>query len=161
MQIESNLSYQSQISNYINRAVTDSFHQIFNEHPQINNYIVFQEKLKILGDFLGVVDLKSKGKTSGFFASIFPKETLIPFLAEIYGKNIIADQHKLKDAVGELTNIIFCIFKQSVNSKLDCCWEMSLPKVQVNNSEIKFEDKSLLVMSFKSSHGPFSMAVSI
>lgn len=85
------------------------------------------------GDVYGSVGLIHE-KFLGSLVIAFPEATLLKILKLFYKRDFSTIDQVAADAVAELTNIIFCVFKHRLNEK-GFYFAMAIPQVMVGKSQ--------------------------
>lgn len=122
---------------------------------------VINEEVKLCGDVSGIVSLIQETTTGSLIVS-FPKETIFAILSKIYGKPFTEVNTSVKNGVGELTNMIYGVFKANKN-KSGYCFRMVVPSVIIGENHMVMQSSSSACMSitFISTFGPFTVSLAV
>ncbi len=114
----------------------------------------------IVGDVSGMVSLH-ENQNEGHMMVVFPKETIFSLLEKIYGQRFTELNKSVKDAVGEVTNVLFGMIKKNLNEE-GFHFRMALPSVIVMgaNHEVWPDPQDpAQVLSFSTPVGSFSVSI--
>lgn len=76
------------------------------------------------------------GKIIGFISVTFSKHALFFLMEKVYEEKVTIIDSAILDGVGELTNLIYGLFKREVNEKGESL-RMSLPNVVLGSAEVR------------------------
>lgn len=109
------------------------------------------------GDVYGSISI-IHDRYLGAMVVSFPKDTLFAILKSIYRKDFVSFDKSALGTVGELTNIVFAVFKHRLNEK-GFFFKMAIPQVVTGASHRVPEAKWTLDGTFTTSAGPFHVYV--
>ena len=101
-----------------------------------------------------VLPLIQATQIQGALVVSFPQTTLFALLKKFYKKDFATVDKPVKDAVGELANIIFGSFKQRTRTK-NMIFKMAIPTIAPTGAHGIMNVSWALAGEFKCEHGPF------
>lgn len=119
------------------------------------------DEVHLEGDVSGIVSLVQESTTGSLIVS-FPKETIFAILGKIYGKPFTEVNTSVKNGVGELTNMIYGVFKATKN-KSGYSFRMVVPSVIIgeNHTVMQSSGGACMTIVFKSAFGPFTVSLAV
>lgn len=121
----------------------------------------FHESFVARADISGIVNISQENNEGSLILSL-PKETAFSLLSKIFRRDITALDATTRSGVGELTNILFGVFKKELSEK-GYTIRMALPSVIVGEGhEVAMQiPNRTLVMPFHSTSGNLTLLISI
>lgn len=121
----------------------------------------FHDSFVARADISGIVNISQEDNEGSLILSL-PKETAFGLLSKIFRRDITALDATTRSGVGELTNILFGVFKKELSEKGHTI-RMALPSVIVGEGhEVAMQiPNKTLVMPFHSTSGNLTLIISI
>ncbi len=145
-----------QLADDIQAAVEKTFLQMFALEVKASFEAVNQE-VQPSGDVSGIISL-IQGEQVGSLIVTFPQATLFNILKVFYKREFTEVDRVVGMAVGEISNIIFGVFKYRVGQK-GFSFNMVVPNVAVGSSRVSGTNWTL-VGKFTSPQGDFTVLLS-
>lgn len=116
-----------QVADILQDAVRAALHDTFHVATEIKPWNVQREALPPDDCLIGLMAIKQGAKHYGYFVTAFDRAVIAKVLA-FYGVSTMPDRTMLHDAVSEMTNVLYGMFKTEMNH-LGYGFEMGLPEV--------------------------------
>lgn len=142
------------------KGVHETFTNMLGMKPQPREHKIVESFIPN-ADISGFVYLMDKNIEGTLMVS-FPQTTIFNMLTTIYNKNFSEIDKAVKSGVGELTNIVFGIFKKSLNEN-GFNFQMCIPTVIVgaqHSIDVVIPNKTLII-PFETTAGQFSVTVTV
>lgn len=114
-----------------------------------------------VGDISGIMGLV-QDYLEGNLTISFPKETILEMISRLYGKRIDKIDKSARDAVGEITNVVYGLVKKVLNER-GYRFKMSIPNVITGDSHKvhHYHQGQTLLIPFHSDAGDFEVSITI
>lgn len=116
-----------QVADILQDAVRAALCDTFHVTTEIKPWNVQKEALPPDDSLIGIIPINQGAKKFGFFVTAFNRAVIAKVLA-FYGVTTMPDDAMLHDAVSEMTNVLYGMFKTEMNH-LGYGFEMALPTV--------------------------------
>ncbi len=116
-----------QVADILQDAVRAALNDTFQVVTEIKPWNVQKEALQPDDSLIGIIPINQGPKNYGYFVTAFNRAVIAKVLA-FYGVTETPDRAMLHDAVSEMTNVLYGMFKTEMNH-LGYGFEMSLPTV--------------------------------
>ena len=137
------------------------FQSTFNFKTQVGDYKI-SSPYSSDGDIYACVTMVQKD-IEGTLIMSFTKEVALNLASEVYRRNISEVDDTVRDAVGEISNIIYASVKKVLNEKKGHSFQLSIPKVFLKNdlkNQASFIGRTL-VIPINLSLGAFEVFITI
>ena len=113
------------------------------------------------GDVSGVIGM-IQDNLEGTLTVSFEKEVIFSIVSQIYQTAFSSMTTRVRDAVGEITNVIYALVKKSLNER-GYKFKMSIPQIIVGAGHHvhHVSSGSTLVIPFKTEFGTFEVYVTV
>jgi chemotaxis protein CheX len=141
-------------------GVYETFTNMLSLKPKPKAYKILESYVPE-ADISGFVHLKD-ALIEGTLMVSFPKQTIFSMLKTIYGREFEDIDKSVTAGVGELTNIVFGIFKKNLNES-GFNFQMCIPSVIVgaqHSVDVVMPNKTLVV-PFDTDAGSFTVTVTV
>ena len=122
----------------------------------------FGDDLTVAGDVSGMVGMV-QDKVEGTTAVSFEKSAICGILSTLYEKSFEEIEKPVRDGVGEITNIIYCLIKRYLNARGHRL-KMAIPNVVLgkdHNITSMHENGRSLLIPFTAPKGRFYILVTL
>ncbi len=156
--------FNDELVREIHNGIEATFSNMFAIKPKPGAHQVNDSQV-IQGDVSGIINLvqdASKDQVEGTLILSFPSETIFAMLTKIYNRPFTSVDKNVKSGVGELTNIVFGIFKANLNRN-GYSFQMALPNVVYGEGHAVYISRpgKSLTMPFQCSVGSFSVTLTV
>ena len=154
--------FNDELVREIHQGIDMTFSNMFGMKPIPGAYTITDTNL-FDGDISGIISLvqDTPAKTvEGTLILTFPSETIFSMLTKIYNRQFTSVDKNVKSGVGELTNIVFGIFKANLNRN-GFSFQMALPNVIHGDGHSTYASVpgQTLVIPYKCAVGSFSVTI--
>jgi chemotaxis protein CheX len=113
------------------------------------------------GDISGLVGMV-QDKMEGTLTITFKKDTICPVLAKIYGIDFPEINDSVREGVGEITNMVYCLIKTGLNEN-GYSFKMAIPNVIYgqDHTVMKLHHGQTLVVPFITDFGTFFVDITL
>ena len=154
--------FNDELVREIHQGIDMTFSNMFGMKPIPGAHTITDTTL-FVGDVSGIISLvqDTPGKAiEGTMILTFPSETIFGMLTKVYNRQFTSIDKNVKSGVGELSNIVFGIFKANLNRN-GFSFQMALPNVIQGDGHAAFTGVSgqTLVIPYKCAVGSFTVTV--
>lgn len=144
----------------INLGVQSTFINMFALKPHMQPYRL-EKNSTVIADVSGLISITQE-KIEGTLIVSFPKQTIFRMLEKMYKRSFTEVDSSVTAGVGELTNIVYGVFKASLN-KSGYNLKMALPNVVIGEQHtvLTSENGPTLVTPFTTDLGDFYVRLSL
>lgn len=121
------LALDLQVADILEDAIRTTLHDTFKVSTEIRPWSVQKEPLPPSNCLIGVMEINQGSHNHGCFVTAFDRTVVAKVLAS-YGVTAEPDRSMLHDAVSEMTNVLYGLFKTEMNN-LGHAFEMNIPYV--------------------------------
>ena len=152
------LELNEQTVKEINNGVSATLMNIFGVKPVPGAHKILTNHM-VEGDVSGIVGI-AQLEAEGTLVVSFPKETIFKLLEKMYKKPFTEVDKSVRDGVGELTNMIFGVFKTNLNRN-GFAFQMAIPSVVAggNHTITVGDEGQSLVIPYDSPQGSFVVQI--
>lgn len=149
-----------QLAAEINHGVQSTFSTMFSIKPTMQPYRL-EKNSHPIADVSGLISLTQE-KIEGTLIVSFPKQTIFKMLEKMYKRPFHEVDSSVTAGVGELTNIVYGVFKSNMN-KSGYSLKMALPNVVIGEQHtvLTTETGPTLVTPFTTELGDFQIRLSL
>lgn len=144
------------VSDGVSKAFGDTFGIVVKPGP---HKVVSDHTSK--GDISGLVGMVQE-KMEGTLTISFQKDTICPILGKIYGIDFPEINDSVREGVGEITNMVYCLIKTGLNEN-GYSFKMAIPNVIYgqDHSVMKLHHGQTLVVPFVTDYGTFYVDITL
>lgn len=148
----------------LHQGIDITFQNMFGIKTTPGQHTVSESSV-LRGDVSGIINLMqdaAREDVEGSLILSFPNQTIFAMLTKIYNRPFTSVDKNVRSGVGELTNIVFGVFKANLN-KNGFSFQMALPNVIYGeNHEVSVgRPGRALTIPFNSAVGSFDVALTI
>lgn len=145
-----------QVIEDVHAAVEKTFAQMFGTKVE-STFQTIERGTEPAGDVNVIITLTGKDPAGALIMS-FPKETVFGFLKAFYKRDFTEIDNTVLGAVGEISNIVFGVFKQRVRTK-GFQFGMTMPQISSGGAPRVSNVAWTSCGKFKCSHGDFHVLI--
>lgn len=156
--------FNDELLREINAGIDTTFSNMFGIKTAPGAHTVMDTNF-IKGDVSGIINLVQDSKNEQVEGSLilsFPSETIFQMLSKIYNRPFTSVDKNVKSGVGELTNIVFGIFKANLNRN-GFSFQMALPNVIYGEGHEVYVGRPgrTLIVPYDCAVGTFSVTLTV
>lgn len=156
--------FNDELLRELHQGIDTTFQNMFGIKTTPGQHAV-SEATVLRGDVSGIINLMqdaARENVEGSLILSFPNETIFAMLSKIYNRPFTSVDKNVRSGVGELTNIVFGVFKANLN-KTGFSFQMALPNVIFGeNHEVSVgRPGRALTIPFESAVGTFEVTLTV
>ena len=156
--------FDDELIREIHKGVDSTFSNMFGMKPVAGVHAI-TDNHAINGDVSGIINLvqnSEKDQVDGSLILTFPSNTIFAMLTKVYNREFTSVDKNVKSGVGELTNIVFGIFKANLNRN-GFSFQMALPNVVYGDGHSVYVGRPgrTLIIPFDSPVGSFNVTLTV
>lgn len=154
------LSLDERLVERVSEGVSRAFSSTFGIATKVGAYSIASDHSS-KGDISGLVGLV-QDEMEGTLTISFRKDTICPILSRIYGVEFDEINDSVREGVGEITNMVYCLIKTGLN-ETGHSFKMAIPNVVYgkDHTVMKLHHGKTLVVPFSTEYGIFFVDITL